>query len=51
MALSIYRMQEETVSTIRKLAKVVARYAGALKSRIAWTEEHEESTTCWPRSS
>jgi len=43
MALSIYRTQEEAASAIRELAKAVARYAGALKSRIAWTEKHEES--------
>jgi len=43
MTLSIFHTQEEAVSAIRKLAKAVARYAGALKSRIAWTEEHEES--------
>jgi len=43
MALSIYRTREEAASAIRELAKAVARYAEALKDRVAWTEEHERA--------
>jgi len=43
MALSIYRTREEAALAIRELAKAVAQYAEALKSRVAWTEEHERA--------
>jgi len=43
MALSIYRTREEAALAIRELAKAVARYAEALKSRVTWTEEHERA--------
>jgi len=41
MALSKYRTREEAALAVKSLVKAVMRYAEALKSRVAWTEEHE----------
>jgi len=43
MALSKYRTREEAALAVKSLAKAVVRYVEALKSRIAWTEEHEKA--------
>jgi len=43
MALSIYRTREEAALAVRELAKAVAQYAEALKSRAMWTKEHERA--------
>ncbi|ABO07692.1 PaREP1 family protein [Pyrobaculum calidifontis] len=43
MALSKYRTREEAAYFIRSLVEVVAEYAERLKSRVAWTKEHEEA--------
>jgi len=41
MALSKYRTREEAALAVKSLVKAVIRYTEALKSRVAWTEEHE----------
>jgi len=43
MALSKYRTREEVSAAVKSLVKAVARYAEALRGRVAWTEEHEEA--------
>jgi len=43
MALSKYRTREEAAAAVKSLVKAVIRYAEALKSRVAWTEEHERA--------
>jgi len=43
MALSKYRTREEAMLAVKSLAKAVARYAEMLKTRVAWTEEHERA--------
>jgi len=43
MALSKYRTREEAALAVKSLVKAVIRYAEALKSRVAWTEEHERA--------
>jgi len=41
MVLSKYRTREEAALAVKSLVKAVIRYTEALKSRVAWTEEHE----------
>jgi len=41
MALSKYRTREEAAYFIKSLIEVVVEYAERLKTRVAWTEEHE----------
>jgi len=43
MALSKYRTREEAALAVKSLAKSVISYAEALKTRVAWTEEHERA--------
>jgi len=43
MALSKYRTREEAALAVKSLVKAVVRYAEALKSHVAWTEEHERA--------
>jgi len=43
MALSKYRTREEAMLAVKSLAKAVVRYAEMLKTRVAWTEEHEKA--------
>jgi len=43
MALSKYRTREEAALAVKSLVKAVIRYAEALKSRVAWSEEHENA--------
>jgi len=43
IALSKYRTREEAALAVKSLVKAVIRYAEALKSRVAWSEEHENA--------
>jgi len=43
MALSKYRTREEAALAVKSLVKAVIRYVETLKSRVAWTEEHERA--------
>jgi len=43
MALSRYRTREEAAYFIKSLVEVVVEYAERLKTRVAWTEEHENA--------
>jgi len=43
MALSKYRTREEAALAVKSLAKSVISYAEALKTRVAWAEEHERA--------
>jgi len=43
MALSKYRTREEAALAVKSLVKAVARYVETLKTRVAWSEEHEKA--------
>jgi len=43
MALSKYRTREEAAYFVKSLVEAVAEYAERLKTRVAWTEEHERA--------